>query len=65
MLIALDVIAIERELAPGDLVRHLLWHKSLGLVVCAAVEQYGVLWSRTDKKIRDLNDEFDRVMMTL
>ena len=54
-----------QRLCPGDLVRHLLWPKSLGIVVCVAPEQFGVLWSRTNEEIRALDNELDKIMRTL
>ena len=52
-------------LAPGDLVRHVLWRHSLGLVVEVLNDEVGVLWSRTDEMMRSLDDELDRIRRTL
>ncbi len=52
-------------LAPGDLVRHVLWPKSLGLVVEVVSDEVGVLWSRTNEAMRSLDDELDRIRRTL
>jgi len=49
------------HLAPGDLVRHIMWKDSLGLVIGVLSDEIGVLWSRTDEEMRALDDVLEAI----